>query len=284
MDRYTKNEYVKGYPLTVSREQYQHPVKLHSHEFSELVIVFSGKGVHFTRQDEYEITAGDCFMAIGAHGYKDTKRLHLANILFVPDRLCIRWTEARKLPGYHAFFALEPKFRKQHHFRSRLRLTASELSRVSALVADIEREIGQKKTGHEFTATGYFMELVGFLSRGYAQREDKAHADIMSLSEVISHIERNYYEQIRLKELVNLACMSSRNFLRTFRNATGRSPVDYLIRIRVRRACELLSQKELSVTGIAGRVGFTDSNYFTRQFRRVMGVSPREYSKKEVEI
>lgn len=280
MERLTAKQYIRDYPLNVQRQPNQLPIDLHYHEFSELVVVFGGRGVHFTRREEYEISAGDCFMAVGVHGYKNPEKLHLANIMFIPDRLRIPWDEARKLPGYHAFFSLEPKFRKRHHFRSRLRLRASELSRVSGLVAAMEKEFILKRPGHEFAVTGFFMELVSFLSEAYAHRETKAYTDLMSLSGIISGMECNFQEPVRVRDLAKSACMSLSRFLRVFRNATGHTPIDYLIRLRMRHACELLVQGDLSVTEIACRVGITDSNYFARQFRRVMSMSPRDYAKR----
>ena len=59
----------------------------------------------------------------------------------------------------------------------------------------------------------------------------------------------------------------------------GFSPTDYLIRSRIRRAEAILlgEGKTISITDVADRCGFNDSNYFSRQFRRVVGQSPRDY-------
>jgi AraC-like DNA-binding protein len=55
--------------------------------------------------------------------------------------------------------------------------------------------------------------------------------------------------------------------------------VEYHIRLKIRRACRLLKQTDLNITEIAFRSGFEDSNYFARQFRKIMGVSPSLYRK-----
>ena len=57
----------------------------------------------------------------------------------------------------------------------------------------------------------------------------------------------------------------------------GVSPIDYLIRLRIRKAAELLCDDGTKVTEAAFRVGFADGNYFSRQFRRVTGLTPGEY-------
>ena len=67
------------------------------------------------------------------------------------------------------------------------------------------------------------------------------------------------------------------SLLRHFKQINGSSPKEYLIGLRINYACELLDSTQLSIGEIAFKSGFNDSNYFTRQFRRVTGRSPRDY-------
>jgi AraC-like DNA-binding protein len=57
------------------------------------------------------------------------------------------------------------------------------------------------------------------------------------------------------------------------------TPIAYLIHVRIRRAIDIMRSEGANVTEAAFRVGFSDSNYFSRQFRKVMGVSPRTFLK-----
>ena len=57
----------------------------------------------------------------------------------------------------------------------------------------------------------------------------------------------------------------------------GNSPIAYLIQLRINRAADMLRQGDRSITDIAFDVGFSDSNYFMREFRKVIGISPRIY-------
>lgn len=82
---------------------------------------------------------------------------------------------------------------------------------------------------------------------------------------------------VNLDELARMAHMSKRSFIRAFRAATDQTPIAYLIQLRINRAAMLLRQAQDNITDIAFRVGFSDSNYFTRQFRKLLGVSPRGY-------
>ena len=267
------------FPLSILRQTPQKPMALHTHDFVELVVILEGQGWHFSHEDAYEIMAGDCFVVSDMHGYRDTKNLKLANILFYPSRLGLPMAEARKLPGYHAFFALEPRYRQRHKFRSCLRLSMNELSRVSSLMDLMEAELKTRKAGFEFMATTLLMELIGRLSRAYAGVDNATTRPLMRLGTVLSHMEQHYMEPIPLTQLTRMAHMSHSTLLRTFQEITGFSPVDYLIRLRIHRACDLLRTNRLNVTETAFRVGFNDSNYFARQFRRVMNCPPKDYAR-----
>jgi AraC family transcriptional regulator of arabinose operon len=83
----------------------------------------------------------------------------------------------------------------------------------------------------------------------------------------------------RLEELATNAGMSVTHYCAHFRDLTGFAPIDFLIRQRVRKACHLLDTSKLTVSEVASAVGYNDSYYFTRCFRRVMGCSPKQYRK-----
>ena len=100
---------------------------------------------------------------------------------------------------------------------------------------------------------------------------------LLRIANAISHIERNFAQQISLEELVDISEMSRRNFIRTFEGTMGNSPINYLIERRIREASKLLRSTDRSITDIAFDVGFSDSNYFSRQFRKAVGLSPRQY-------
>lgn len=280
-ERITLDSFEEPLPLIVNRQPNQGPIDLHSHAFTELVVILDGTSIHFSGEDAYPIKAGDCFVVEGAHGYKRSRDLSLVNILFIPERLPLPWSEARKLPGYHAFFALEPQYRKLHNFRSRLTFSPSSLAQIKQLIDELEVELKLKRPGFEIMAMSHFMQLIGTISRAYARMQGVFYSGLQGLSEVISHIERNYAEPIRIADLVKMSSLSETRLLKDFHRATHYSPIDYLIRLRIQHAAVLLRQTGLSITEIAYRVGFNDSNYFTRQFQKTMHISPREYRKKQ---
>ena len=90
-------------------------------------------------------------------------------------------------------------------------------------------------------------------------------------------MDAQHQRPIRVAELAELANMSVRNYQRIFREVEGTSPSEYLLRLRILKARKLLESEHRPVTAIAYDCGFSDSNYFSRMFHKVVGVTPRAY-------
>ena len=270
-----------GFPISVERRDPQEPFGLHSHEFAEIVIITAGRGVHVTGKESYPLNAGDTFVIGGSrqHDYHSLNRLCLVNILFQPDKLNLRTYDLHTLPGYHALFTLEPAWRRRHQFNGRLRLAPKELSVVLVMVDKLDEELRTRSSGFKFMATAVFMQIVGYLSRCYANSKSPDSRALLRIGEAISDLEINYQEAIDLDRLARIAHMSKRNFIRSFQAALGTSPIAHLVHLRVNRGASLLRRTDQSVTEIAFQVGFADSNYFTRQFNKLIGVTPSQYRK-----
>lgn len=269
-----------GFPLTTLRvtNHFAYP-RLHRHDFHELVLITHGQGRHRSDTDEYPISAGDVFLLNGnmQHGYADVEQLNLINILFKPRQLGLPLADLGDMPGFQILFHLEPQLRRQSQFRDRLHLTLEQLAEAERLVALIETELRARSPGYRFTARTHLMQLIAFLSRCYATAQHLPSQGVLRFGEVLSHLERNYQRPITVAELLPIAHMSQSTFMRNFQRVFQRSPIDYLIRLRVQKACEMLTDSELRITDVALACGFNDSNYFTRQFVRVTGCPPRDY-------
>ena len=97
------------------------------------------------------------------------------------------------------------------------------------------------------------------------------------LRRVVDHIEENLGGPVTLHELANLAQLNVFHFVRAFRQSTGSSPHRYLITKRIARARALLAHSGLTVCEIALECGFANQSHFTSAFRRVSGVTPRQF-------
>ena len=90
-------------------------------------------------------------------------------------------------------------------------------------------------------------------------------------------IDRTYADELDVPKLAEIACVSEAHFIRSFRATFGETPHRYLQRRRVERAMFLLRETDRSVTDVSLDVGFTSLGTFSRTFRDIVGMSPREY-------
>jgi transcriptional regulator GlxA family with amidase domain len=96
------------------------------------------------------------------------------------------------------------------------------------------------------------------------------------------HIDSNIERRIKVETLANLANLSVCYFVRAFKRSMGVTPHDYLMRQRVERTVQLLSDTNMSLSEIAFAAGFADQSQFARRFRQHVGVSPRDYRRARV--
>jgi AraC family transcriptional regulator len=98
------------------------------------------------------------------------------------------------------------------------------------------------------------------------------------LRTVIEYIMENLEGSPRLEQMAAVAQLSPSHFMRQFKAATGLAPHQYVIARRVERAQHLLkSDDEVALAEVAVRVGFADQSHFSVHFKRIVGVTPRQF-------
>jgi len=104
-----------------------------------------------------------------------------------------------------------------------------------------------------------------------------------SILRAVAHMGDNLEDDISLAELAEQAGMSKYHFCRVFKKHLDRSPISYLIDLRIDRARTLLRTTDLSMSEIATLVGFNDISNFSRKFKELNNVSPSRYRKEPSE-
>ena len=99
------------------------------------------------------------------------------------------------------------------------------------------------------------------------------------LEPIMFFIEQNLNRALTLQELVTVANMSASSLNRQFKAYTGWAPVEFHIHRRIAYACSLILKRDMSVEELSEATGFSDANYFSRQFRSHMHMSPKQYKK-----
>ena len=131
-------------------------------------------------------------------------------------------------------------------------------------------------------AEGISRAIAVHLLREYQQFPARKPADVAPPVAVLRAVElmrRRIAEPISLDELAHAAGLSPFHFARQFKTATGHPPHDYLIRLRVDRAQELIrTERGWTMAAVAQDAGFADQSHMARHFKRVLGVTPRQFA------
>jgi len=92
-------------------------------------------------------------------------------------------------------------------------------------------------------------------------------------------INENFSNEITLEEVSKEVCVSTHYFSRLFKEETSENFIEYLTRVRLDRAKELMKNSDLSIKEICFKVGFADPNYFSHTFKKTEKLTPSEYIK-----
>lgn len=107
-----------------------------------------------------------------------------------------------------------------------------------------------------------------------------ADTDPMSpLKKMLSYIHDYYQEKITLQDIAEVGMMCQSKCCRLFRENLRQSPVEYLQNFRIQRGIYLLEHTNMNITEISLECGFHGASYFTETFRKINGISPKEYRK-----
>ena len=124
--------------------------------------------------------------------------------------------------------------------------------------------------------------MASYLVRHYsvASSTDKGFTGGMTpsvLRRCIEFMETHLERDLQLSELAREAGISTSHFIRSFRQSTGKTPHQYLIRRRIERAKTVMNDERVSLTEVALASGFADQHHLSRIFRRITGMTPSTY-------
>lgn len=97
------------------------------------------------------------------------------------------------------------------------------------------------------------------------------------IKEALNYIEQNFQNNITIEDIAAVCGINRSYFGKIFRNSIGRSPQEFLINYRMVKAAELLKLTSLSIAEIGSAVGYENQLHFSRAFKTIYGVSPREW-------
>lgn len=262
---------------------------LHRHEdHYTLYVVHSGHGTHQINGHPYGIARGDVYLAPpgSEHAYRECKNLEVDVFVFQIDLFEKPEIMAlRALPGFRSLFVIGDQEEWSGH---RLHLAPEQWQEIDNQVQTICHELasasGHKAKLEAALLTRYlFFRLLVELARLWSQNpahqtaSDAYHQT--ELADVLQFCEAHFDESLSVPQLAARMFMSPGRFSEIFKKEMGTPPGDYLRRLRLSKAQELLRAGKFSITQITFQCGFNDAAQFSRAFHATFDITPSDYRK-----
>jgi AraC-like DNA-binding protein/mannose-6-phosphate isomerase-like protein (cupin superfamily) len=277
-----------SFPLAIRPDNLSLVLDYHSHEFFEIIYATRGSGRHHVfkeKETTYEVIAGDLFVVDSTtkHHFTNNGKLQIINILFQPEIIHSEMDELRTIEGLYEFLVIEPWFRSESNFHYKLRLDSANKGVIESLINQMQSELALRRYGYKSSARALFVMFLVAVGRAYSGtfNSQQESVDISGKKEAVqkalSHIEQNYSSITSLSAISDNIFLSPNYFCNLFKETTGLSPWDYLIRVRLEEAKKLLSGSNRKISDIASTVGFSSDSYFGKVFRAHTGSTPHQY-------
>ncbi len=163
-----------------------------------------------------------------------------------------------------------------------IKLKVSQKNDIIILLNRILKEKSSDQLGSELLDYLMLMELFVLISRALkAEWENSIKNKSPKIKELmhsaIQFVLNNYEREISITDIAKYVFLSPSYFTRAFKEETGLSPMQYLLNVRIKRACELLEETDLRVGEIAHSVGFSNQQRFNDMFKKQTSMTPMQY-------
>jgi len=141
------------------------------------------------------------------------------------------------------------------------------------------RHLADNGNASPFELIGYCYLFLDAFVASSAHRKKTAHSSLQNfyVQEILLFIENHYHEEIGVEDLAAICNLDRSHVGKIFKGLMGTNLRDFLIRYRVRKACELMKDSSKSITEISAMVGYPNLFSFSRTFKSIVGQSPREW-------
>jgi len=277
----------KEFPFQISEVELtpenSRPGSYHWHSYFEITCVLGGKGNYFVNGQEYTMEEDDIiiFNNVEPHGWKliggDMKLLVM---IFSPEFV------AEKLSIFDTEY-LKPFVERGSNFKNRIGREEEVSGEIRSSIWEIYHEWQQKKEGYPLMIKANVLRILTMLIRAY-QDESKSGEMLREkknamkrLEQAFNYIDDHYCEKLTLEEVASSVYMSSNYFSSYFRKVTNISFSDYVTRMRINHARELLRETDKNVTEIAMECGFNNISNFYRLYKKHVGKPPKDEKQKK---
>lgn len=247
----------------------------HAHQPFELLCVLDGATAYELRDgNTIELTGGQ-FVVLPPRAVH--RGLHNVRM---PAKLCgVIFDPCRPSAARHTPFTRSDLRWIARHFQAHSLTVCRIGGELQRLVTALNQQITQFDERTEEAALSSLRLLVCAVileaARQLTTAKTPPSQDAVAVA--TSYLQEHFHEPVMMNDLAHRAGCSRARLFALFKQQTGLTPNDYLLRLRVDKARQLLTTTSRSVTEIAFEVGFASSQYFSRVFRKYTGQMPSEY-------
>jgi len=137
----------------------------------------------------------------------------------------------------------------------------------------------QKDLMADFALKELLIRLMQTQARGIVEKSMAKNKSRIGF--VADYIKKNLHQKLSVESIAKMAYVSKSNFFKMFKEELGTSPNDFILQERISKAKELLASRN-SIKETAFQTGFSDTNYFTRVFKHLVGVTPKSFQDKTI--
>lgn len=280
-----------------------HSVPIHQHLFYEMVLILRGSCTHYYRGSHIPLIPGDLFLVPPdqPHSYQFQENISLCNCQFhrhalssTPESFVsdIEYTALQQKTSSHKRLKDLEAFQEDYksislrntgniNSQGIIHLNHTDREMLDSKFKNILKEQHEKKYGYLKIKQMLLEHVLIQIKRVQMNQFENIDRSVTWQDEmvdfVLNMIEQNIALDFDFNEIANDQNISISYFRSIFKNITGLSPVDYLNRVRIVKALELLQTSKDSISEIAEKVGIYDQNYFSRLFKKIIGYPPRYF-------
>lgn len=264
------------YYLDDTRDFYNSQVDWHWHNEFEIVAVSEGVVDCHVGQESFRLKAGEAVFINSRVLHQFTAKDYgiMPNIVFSPEFIAPEQTVI-----YDKFIApIEKSTMEYLVFKNTCEWHNRVLELLSTLFYEISVDGFNELKVRNILSEAWviILEQVRHTLRENNCVND-ANSSGNSVKLMIQYIGAHYMEEIGLNDIAASVNISKNTAMRYFAANIGVSPVDYLIKYRIGTSCKMLRETSDKISHIAGCVGYENTSYFCRLFRKYVGVSPKKY-------
>ena len=260
--RDTVQETEQAWLLYVTQTQYSEEWNSspHTHDCTELFLVTGGHGLLHVGNTVVPVTADDFIIVNGGVPHTETSDPG------DPMRYVVLGVEGLETHSDPDGYTILHRFSDQRHAAACMRMLLQEAEAA--------------QPGYEAVCHSLLQVILLLLRRREAavlQPVVPCSKSSRECSLVRRYIDSHFKENLTLEQLASMANLSKYYLVHAFQKEYGLAPIRYLTRRRIEESRFLLSETDHSLTHIARVLGFSSLSYFSQSFRRIEGISPREY-------